>query len=599
MTSDRSDPAGPTVRVAHVTTVDLTLRFLLLEQMKRLREEGYEVLAISAPGPWVPAIEAEGIRHIPWRSATRSWDPLADIRAFRELRSILRRERVDLLHTHNPKPGILGRIAAGLAGVPIVVNTVHGLYAMPEDPWPKRIGVLGLERLAARFSDRELFQSEEDLRWARRIGLVPSGRAAFLGNGTDVERFDPDAVPPERLASLRAELGIPDGAVVVGTVGRLVAEKGYRELFTAAKQVRGEAAGVAFLVAGDHDVAKQDAIPAAEVDRARADVIFAGWREDVRDLLALMDVFVLPSWREGVPRSAIEAAAMGRPLVVTDIRGCREVVRDGVEGILVPPRAPRRLAEAILELVRDPALRERMGKAARHRAEERFDERRVLETVVRTYRDLLDHKGVEVRWAGGAPPAIRPARPGDVPAIARLHRRSLPDAFLPRLGDAFLRRLYRAMIADPQAVVLVARSARGLLGFAAGTASVGRFYRRFAVRHGVAAGISALPRLLRRGLLRRLWETARYPQDSGSMPEAELLAIAVAPGARSAGLGESLVRPLLRELGARGVGEVKVVVGADNEGANRFYERLGFRPIGRIQLHGEAASNVWKIPCRS
>lgn len=597
MTSDPSDPAGPTVRVAHVTTVDLTLRFLLLEQMKRLREEGYEVLAISAPGPWVPAIEAEGIRHVPWRSVTRSWDPLADVRAFRELRSILRRERVDILHTHNPKPGILGRIAARLAGVPIVVNTVHGLYAMPEDPWPKRVGVLGLERLAARFSDLELFQSEEDLRWARRIGLVPAGRAVFLGNGTDVERFDPDAVSPERRASLRAELGIPDGAAIVGTVGRLVAEKGYRELFAAAKQVRAEADGVAFLVAGDYDAAKPDAIPAAEVDRAREDVIFAGWREDVRDLLALMDVFVLPSWREGVPRSAIEAAAMGRPLVVTDIRGCREVVRDGVEGILVPPRAPRRLAEAILELVRDPALRERMGKAARQRAEERFDERRVLETVVRTYRDLLGEKGLQV--AGGGPQAVRPARPGDAAAIARLHRRSLPDAFLPRLGDAFLRRLYRAMIADPEAVVLVARSGRGVVGFVAGTPSVRRFYRRFAVRNGIVAGLSALPRLFRRGMLRRLWETARYPQDSGSMPEAELLAVAVEPVHRSAGLGERLVRPLLRELGARGADEVKVVVGADNEGANRFYQRLGFRPIGLIHLHGEAASNVWKIPCRS
>jgi glycosyltransferase involved in cell wall biosynthesis/ribosomal protein S18 acetylase RimI-like enzyme len=597
MTSDPSDPAGPTVRVAHVTTVDLTLRFLLLEQMKRLREEGYEVLAISAPGPWVPAIEAEGIRHVPWRSVTRSWDPLADVRAFWELRSILRRERVDILHTHNPKPGILGRIAARLAGVPIVVNTVHGLYAMPEDPWPKRVGVLGLERLAARFSDLELFQSEEDLRWARRIGLVPAGRTVFLGNGTDVERFEQDAVSPERRASLRAELGIPDGAVIVGTVGRLVAEKGYRELFAAAKQVRAEADGVAFLVAGDHDAAKPDAIPAAEVDRAREDVIFAGWREDVRDLLALMDVFVLPSWREGVPRSAIEAAAMGRPLVVTDIRGCREVVRDGVEGILVPPRAPRRLAEAILELVRDPALRERMGKAARQRAEERFDERRVLETVVRTYRDLLGDKGL--RGAGGGPQAVRPARPGDAAAIARLHRRSLPDAFLPRLGDAFLRRLYRAMIADPEAVVLVARSGRGVVGFVAGTPSVRRFYRRFAVRHGIVAGLSALPRLFRRGMLRRLWETARYPQDSGSMPEAELLAVAVEPVHRSAGLGERLVRPLLRELGARGAGEVKVVVGADNEGGNRFYQRLGFRPIGRIHLHGEAASNVWKIPCRS
>jgi glycosyltransferase involved in cell wall biosynthesis/ribosomal protein S18 acetylase RimI-like enzyme len=596
MSADVDDPGRP-IRVAHLSTVDLTLRFLLLDQMKRLHEEGFEVVGISAPGPWVSSLEAEGIRHVPWRGITRSWDPRADVRAFGELRSILRRERPHILHTHNPKPGVLGRIAARLEGVPIVVNTVHGLYAMPEDPWAKRAAVLGMERLAARFSDRELYQSEEDLRWARRIGLVRPGRALLLGNGTDLARFHPDAVPPKRLASLRAELGIPDGAVVVGTVGRLVAEKGYRELFEAAGRVRAEDAGVVFLVAGDHDPAKPDAIPVSEVDEARADVTFVGWREDVRVLLALMDVFVLPSWREGVPRSAIEAAAMGRPQVLTDIRGCREVVRDGIEGVLVPARAPGRLAEAILELVRDAGLRERMGKAARLRAEERFDERRVLETVVRTYRDLLGHKGFQIRE--GTASVIRPATRRDAAAIARLHRRSLPDAFLPRLGDPFLRRLYRAMVADPEAVVLMAGPEGGVVGFVAGTASVGRFYRRFVLRHGIPAGMSVLPRLLRRGMLRQVWETARHPQGSSSLPEAELVAIAVAPGARSAGLGESLVRPLLRALGERGVGEVKVVVGADNEGANRFYERLGFRLIGRIQVHGGSASNVWGIKCPS
>ncbi|MGH3452390.1 MAG: GNAT family N-acetyltransferase, partial [Haloechinothrix sp.] len=278
-------------------------------------------------------------------------------------------------------------------------------------------------------------------------------------------------------------------------------------------------------------------------------------------------------------------------------RGCREVVRDGIEGVLVPARAPGRLAEAILELVRDAGLRERMGKAARLRAEERFDERRVLETVVRTYRDLLGHKGFQLRE--GTASVIRPATRRDAAAIARLHRRSLPDAFLPRLGDPFLRRLYRAMVADPEAVVLVAGSERGVVGFVAGTPSVGRFYRRFVLRHGIPAGVSALPRLLRRGMLRRLWETARHPKGSSSLPDAELLAVAVEKRRRSGGLGEMLVRRLLGELGARRVDVVKVVVGADNAGANRFYERLGFRRIGRIHVHGEAASNVWVIPCRS
>ena len=99
-----------TAKVAHVTTVDLTLRFLILQQLRRLREEGFEVVGISAPGPWVGELEAEGIRHIPWTNATRAWDPASDARAFAELVGIFRRERFDLVHTHNPKPGVIGRI---------------------------------------------------------------------------------------------------------------------------------------------------------------------------------------------------------------------------------------------------------------------------------------------------------------------------------------------------------------------------------------------------------------------------------------------------------------------------------------------------------
>ena len=146
--------------------------------------------------------------------------------------------------------------------------------------------------------------------------------------------------------------------------------------------------GRRFLVVGGSDPEKADAVTEDEIRAAAGDVgvIFAGWRADVADLMAAMDVFVLPSWREGVPRSAIEAAATGLPLVVTDIRGCREVVRDGIEGILVPVREPERLASAIGRLVGDPALRARMGAAARERAVERFDERRVMDLLVDRYR---------------------------------------------------------------------------------------------------------------------------------------------------------------------------------------------------------------------
>jgi len=377
-------------RIAHVTTVDLSLRFLLLEQLKALRDHGFDVSAISAPGPWSAGLSAHGIRHIPWKNATRAWSPRADARAFVELLRILERERFHLVHTHNPKPGILGRVAARVAGVPCIVNTVHGLYTRPDDPPARRLPVLGAERLAARLSDLELYQSREDLDWTRRMGLSSPARSALLGNGTDLSHFHAPAVPGDRVEALREELGIPEGVPVVGTVGRLVAEKGYRELFAAARTVRAAHPEARFLAVGDRDPAKGDAILDEELARARADVVITGWREDVRDLLALMDVFVLPSWREGVPRSAIEAAAMARPMVLTNIRGCREVARHGVEGLLVPPRDEAALSGAIRLLLGDPELRVRLGTAARARAVERFDERRVIEMIISSYRVLLD-----------------------------------------------------------------------------------------------------------------------------------------------------------------------------------------------------------------
>jgi glycosyltransferase involved in cell wall biosynthesis len=412
------------MKIAHLTTTDLTLRYLLLGQLRRLAAEGHEVTGISAPGPHAAALEAAGVRFLPWRNATRSWDPVADVRALAELVGLLRRERFDLVHTHNPKPGVLGRVAARLAGVPLVVNTVHGLYATPEDKLGRRAAVLGLEWLAGRCSDLELYQSEEDLRWARRLRLARKGRSHLLGNGTDLGRFDPAQVPPERVAALRRELGLPADALVVGAVGRLVAEKGYRELFAAARAVRQADPRVRFVAVGAPDLEKADAIGQEELARAAGDVLVTGWRDDVRDLLAVMDVFVLASWREGMPRSAIEAAAMGKALVLTDIRGCREVARHDREALLVPPRDPGALAGAISRLAADPALRDRLGAAARRRALERFSEAKVAGRVVEQYQALFARRSPgritprsPIHVGGARSPPGPPKAP--VPASAR------------------------------------------------------------------------------------------------------------------------------------------------------------------------------------
>jgi glycosyltransferase involved in cell wall biosynthesis len=340
----------------------------------------------------VARLEADGVGHVALPSSTRGWNLGADVRSVRELWRILRRERFDVLHTHNPKPGLYGRIVGRLAGVPIVVNTNHGLF-FSDGRRVQRAAVLALEGVAARFSDAELVQNPEDMSLLTRWRLNRPSRTRLLGNGVDLSRFRPPADDAERSeARARLDRTAGDDRVVIGMVGRLVAEKGYPELFEAARSL-----GPRFVVVciGPDDPEKADAIGRGDFDTAAAaGVRFLGLRDDVELLYRGMDVFVLPSHREGFPRAAMEAAASGLPVVATDVRGCRQVVDDGVTGLLVPVRSPARLAAAIRILADEPDRRRAMGEAAIERARRHFDERRVVDIVLDTYRQVAARKGM-------------------------------------------------------------------------------------------------------------------------------------------------------------------------------------------------------------
>jgi glycosyltransferase involved in cell wall biosynthesis/ribosomal protein S18 acetylase RimI-like enzyme len=586
------------VKIAHLTTVDMSLRFLVFPQLTSIVEVGGEAIGISGPGKWVDELEAAGVRHIALVSSTRGVDWAADLRAMRELWRALRRERPDILHTHNPKPGVYGRILGRLAGVPVVVNTVHGFYATPDDPLPKRLVVYLLEAVASRFSDVELFQNPEDLALARRVGLVPKSRSFLLGNGVDLRRFDPARFSRSDRERTRAELGLAPDDVVVGIVGRLVAEKGYPELFQAA---RSWPDGVRLVVVGPDDPTKEDALPRSMIDEARhRGVTFLGMREDVDVLYSAFDLFVLPSHREGFPRAAMEAAAMGLPIVATDIRGCRQVVDDGVTGMLVGVGDPAAITDAVLELSGDAARRRRMGEAAATRAREQFDERRVVQIVHDAHRSAWESRGRAWPLGSLQPRTGYEVRPGvvsDAASIATLHAAGISTGFLSSLGRGFLTHLYEAMIESPECAVFVASDAGGsVIGYVAGTRDTGAFYRRF-MRSGRAAraGVSAVGRLVRPANARRALETLRYGADDrtdAARVDAELLAMAVAPSSRGLGVGRSLVVALVDWFRRTQVPAARVVVGESNEGAIALYRSAGFGEGQSTEVHHGDASLV-------
>ncbi len=380
--------------VAHVTTVDMSLRYLLLNQLRYLQGQGYRVIGVSSPGPDVAAVEAAGIKHIAV-PMTRRLSPLKDLAAVQELTRVFRRERVDIVHTHTPKPGLLGQLAARLAGVPVVVNTIHGFYFHDGmKPWPRRFFIM-MEQVAAAQSDWILSQNPEDIETAKAEHIAPADILEPLGNGIDLERFDGvvdradrDEARDEVRAAARAECGFVDGDVVVGFVGRLVREKGLVELFDAVKALRTKNASIKLLVVGGTDPEKPDAVTA---DLARQmglgpDVaVFLGQRHDLPRLYAAMDIFVLPSHREGFPRAPMEAAATGLPVVVTNIRGCRETVVVGETGVMVDVDDAAGIAAAVAAYADDGDLRKRHGRAGRALAEARFDERLVFARVAACY----------------------------------------------------------------------------------------------------------------------------------------------------------------------------------------------------------------------
>lgn len=379
-------------RVLHLTTTDITLALILRPQLRAFADAGMEVIAASAPGPWVGDIEASGIRHEAVVHATRAMSVRKDALALAELVRLFRRLRPDIVHTHNPKPGVYGRLAARLAGVPVVLNTVHGLFAAADDGLLRKAVVYGLERAATACGQAEVVLNVEDLATLKRFG-IPARKLMFLGGGVDLERFRPR--PPSQVSAARRGLGFGDDTVVVGLVARLVWEKGLGELFAAAEMLRRTNPEVVVVVVGPSDPEKSDGLGPADLEAAEAlgNVVFLGERRDVEDLYPAFDLFVLPSHREGLPLSAMEASACGLPVVATDIRGCRQVVEHGVTGLLVPVRDAVALAGAIGSLAGDRPRRQAMGQAGRRRAEAQFDERRVISDTMDVYRRLLDPMG--------------------------------------------------------------------------------------------------------------------------------------------------------------------------------------------------------------
>lgn len=398
------------IKVIHMTTVSTSLKHLLLNQMRSLQQAGYEVVSLSSPGPAVADLEAAGIPHKAV-TMTRNISPLSDLVALWRLYRLLRRERVTIVHTHTPKPGLLGQLAARLAGVPIVINTIHGFYFHDHMSARQRRFYIWMEKIAARCSDLILSQNREDMQTAIREGICKPEKIRHLGNGIDLSRFQPAQISAAAIAQKRDELGIATDTPVVGFVGRLAARrKGFLDFLAAGQQIAHQIPDVRFLIIGQADTGKPDAVePAVASEYGIADnCLFLGRQpnDELPLLYSLMNVIVLPSLFEGMPRAIMEAAAMGVPAVVTDVKGNREVVEHGRNGLRVPLGDVPTLAGAIAQVLTHPEQARQMGQESLRIARQRFDEQLVFETVQAAYTQLLQQKGLPTADMFGTNPVL-------------------------------------------------------------------------------------------------------------------------------------------------------------------------------------------------
>jgi glycosyltransferase involved in cell wall biosynthesis len=372
------------MKICQLCAVDFTLYHFLLPLMRAQRDAGHEVVGVCARGALAAKVEAEGFRVID-APIKRSSNPLALWRAYRGLRRLFEAERFDMVHAHTPVAALAGRPAAKRAGAARVVYTAHGFYFHEHMPWPKRWLHVALEWWGGRFTDVLFTQAAEDADTARALGLCRGGVVAAIGNGSDPARFRPAAPGEDTRARLRSAIGTRADTPVFVMIGRLVAEKGYPELFRAMKVAPdAELWVVGERLASDHAQSIERDIAAVEADPDLSRRIrFLGYRADVPDLLRAANAFVLPSHREGMPRSIVEAMLTGLPVIATDIRGSREEVLDSETGLLVPVRDGKALGAAIAKLAGDSDLRARLGDAGLRRARALYDERLVVERQMR------------------------------------------------------------------------------------------------------------------------------------------------------------------------------------------------------------------------
>jgi glycosyltransferase involved in cell wall biosynthesis len=382
----RTPRAQHAPRIVDIINLSSSADTLLRERVLALRARGIDNHIVCMPGPYVQPLRELGIpigiAHFP-----RGYNPVKFLWSLLETVAYLKRVKADLVHTHCSVPGVIGRLAARLAGVPVIMHTVHGFHFHDAGRGFSHALAIAVERFVGRFTNVMLSQNRADIEQAVRHRIVPRERLFYIGNGIDVDRFP---VAPACVDEQRTP--------VITCVARFEPVKNHGMLIEAARILKEH--GTAFelwLVGGGSGRALWEE-RCAEWGLANH-VRFLGYRDDIPELLAASDLGTLTSLKEGIPRAALEAMVVGLPVVATRVNGTREVVRDGDTGFLVEVGDVAGLANALERLLLNPELRARMGERGRRVVLAEYDEADIVNNLERIYREVLSRRGISTRTA--------------------------------------------------------------------------------------------------------------------------------------------------------------------------------------------------------
>jgi glycosyltransferase involved in cell wall biosynthesis len=372
---------GNNLKVILFANTDWYLYNFRLSLARALRDRGYEVVLLSPPGDYSSRLQKAGFRWIELPFSRRGINPSREIRLILRLFNIYRIEKPDVVHHFTIKCVLYGSLVGHLLGLKRIINSITGLgYVFVSNEKRARIALFissRLYRLLLR-NTNVVFQNPDDRDLFLRTGMANSQQCVLIkGSGVDVVNIVPK---PE-----------PSTIPMILLPGRMLYSKGVGEFVAAAKLLKSEGVQARFVLVGQSDMGNPDGVPEENLKewQQEGDVEWWGWQDDMPSVYFQAHIICLPSYREGLPRTLLEGAAAGKPLVATDVPGCREVVQNGDNGFLVPVRDVAALAGAIKRLIEDPDLRAQMGKRSRQIVETQFSEEWVNRETLRVYDSII------------------------------------------------------------------------------------------------------------------------------------------------------------------------------------------------------------------